>query len=787
MILRLTPLLLALICFLSVKAFVYQDSLLNVVNNSAKSNRANKAGALIELSKFYWTNNTDSAISMSHSVISIGEELDNPKIIGDGYFNLGMIEYVNGSFANGYSSFIKSSEFYNEANDVLLTAQSLYQSGVCLRKIDQLGDGISVIKKGYELIIETHHYQLAFSMSKELGEMYALSKDSISAEKYFKEALKISNFHGDTSATIQTNISMGCFYQEISEHKKSLNSFHNALKLVHPKNKHLLAQIYNLIGESLLLDNQLQEATNYFNLGLVTAKEGGSKLAQSRSHFNLSKIYELQQKYALALIEFKLFNQINDSINTVLKTQSISELQAKFDNVNMSKELHFKDLQVEKSEIEMLESQIEVQNQSFQKKVIIGSLVIVLFFGLVLLYAFRKQRHLNIKLDQLSIVAKEIENTVIIADQNGDVEWVNDSYSRKYGLDLNGFKKEYGDNILDNPYNQKIKSKIDQAIAEKKTVQYFLTNVDINGNEKNLRTTLTPTLDEDGNIKKLILIDTEITDLIQAERQITTARDELQNIYTQVSESIDYALRIQEAVLPHPTKINKFFKEYYLLYKPKDVVSGDFYFVEETEKYIYFAGADCTGHGVPGALMSVICHNLLENAVHRGMENTNEILVELNDQIIKKLRQSTNADDHIKDGLDIALCRLSKNEKGERKRKLQYSGAHSAIYIVDNNQLTEIKPDRIHLGMPIKKDKSITLNELTVSEGSEIIIFSDGFADQKGFKTGKKYYYEPFRNLVLKTSQLDSNKKAKHLQDEFDSWKGSLMQADDVFVWGLKI
>ena len=651
----------------------------------------------------------------------------------------------------------------------------------------QIEDGIKAIEKGYKLIIETHHHQLAYSMSKELGEMYALTKDSVSAEKFFKEALKISEFHADSAAIIQSNISLGCFYQEIAENKKSLNSFHNALKIIHPSNKQLLAQIYNLIGESLLLDNQLQEATNYFNLGLVAAKEGGSKLAQSRSHFNLSKIYELQQKYALALIEFKLFNQINDSINTVLKTQSISELQAKFDNVNMSKELHFKDLQVEQSEIEMLESQIEVQNQSFQKKLIIGSLAIVLFFGLILLFAFRKQRHLNVKLDQLSIVAREIENTVIITDKDGEVEWMNDSYYRKYGLDMDGFKQKYGNNILKNPLNLKIKSKIDEAISEKKTVQYFLTNLDKNGDEKHLRTTLTPTVDEDGEVKKLILIDTEITDLIEAERQVTSHRDELQNVYTQVSESIDYALRIQEAILPHPSKIKKFFQEYYLLYKPKDVVSGDFYFVEETEKYVFFAGADCTGHGVPGALMSVICHNLLENAVHRGVENTNDILLELNDQIIKKLRQSSNADDHIKDGLDIALCRITKSEKGLPSRTLQYSGAHSGIYIVYEGNLEEIKPDRIHLGMPIKQDKSITLNEIQVKQGAEIIIFSDGFVDQKGERTGKKFYYEPFRNVVLNVSKMDSNKKTEFLLAEFDSWKGGLTQADDVFVWGLKI
>jgi PAS domain S-box-containing protein len=556
--------------------------------------------------------------------------------------------------------------------------------------------------------------------------------------------------------------------------------------MTHPNNKQLLAQLYNHIGETLLLDNQLKEATDYFNLGLLTAKEGNSKLAQSRSHFNLSKIYELQQKYALALIEFKLFNQINDSINAVLKTQSISDLQAKFDNVTMTKELHLKDLEVEKSQIEILESKLEVQNQSFQKKLIIGGLAIVLLFGLILLFAFRKQKQLNIKLDQLSIVAREIENTVIITDKDGEIEWINDSYKRKYGLNIDEFKKKYGGNIIRNSSDETIKKEVDFALKEKKTVQYYITNIDKNGQENHLRTTLTPTLDEDGNIHKVILIDTDITDIIQAEKQVTKHRDELQHVYTQVSESIDYALRIQEAILPHPSKISKFFKEYFLYYNPKDIVSGDFYFIEETEKYVYFAGADCTGHGVPGALMSVICHNLLENAVHRGKENTDEILVELNKQIIKKLRQGNDVDENIKDGLDIALCRISKADLDKDVKTLQYSGAHSGIYLIRDGELKEVKPDRVHLGTEFDEN-NISRNEISVESGTEIIMFSDGFADQKGFQTNKKFYYKPFRDLMIEVADLDSTQKSDFLDDRFQKWKGNLRQADDVFVWGLKI
>ncbi len=773
--------------WMQASAFQYKDSLIDVVNNNAVSNRENKANALLELSRFYWASLTDSALSMSQKVIEIGEELDNPKIIADGYFNIGMIEYVNGSFSNGYASFIKASEFYLEIKDQLSEANCLYHGGICLRNLGQINDAKNWVQKGFDIVSKTHNNQLAFSMSYELGELYALLNENDIADNYFNEAIKIAKFHGDSNAVVSSYIGLGCFYQDISELNKSLISFNNAFKHTHPSNKQVIAQLYNHIGETHLLNNKLQEAADNFNLALITAKEANSKLVQSRSHFNLSKIYEIQQKYALALIEYKLYSQINDSVNSVLKTQSISELQAKFDNVSLSKEMQLKDLEFEKSELAKKESEMQLKNQALQNKLIFGGLCLALLFGIGLGIAFRRQKKLNIKLDELGAVAKEIDNTVIIADKNGDVKWLNESYYRKYGLTLEGFKEKYGGNILKNFPTKKIEEKFEVAISQKKTVQYLLTNKDKDGNERHLRSTLTPTLNKDGEIEKFILIDTEITDLIEAEKKITKHRDKLHNVYTQISESIDYAQRIQDAILPHSDLISKHFKESYLLYAPKDVVSGDFYFIQETEDYVFFAGADCTGHGVPGALMSVICHNLLENAINQNITETNEILFELNVQLIKKLKQGADAKEHIKDGLDIALCRLSKNDIGQPVRVIQYSGAHSPIYIIHEKEISVINPDRIHLGMPIENKELISKNIIEIHANSELILFSDGFPDQKGGTKKKKFFYQPFRELLLETSQLPNDKKKEYLVQKFNNWKGNLKQADDVFVWSLKI
>jgi PAS domain S-box-containing protein len=757
----------------------YLDSLKSVANGKIEVPKANRVQAMLELSKFSWASEADSALSLTNKALELAQELGNPSLIADAWFDLGMIAYINGSFKNGLGNFEESANSYKEAGEKFKEANSYYQGGLCLKELKEHNEAVEWFEKTKGMLPEEEYYQLTFSVVRELGECYHMIGDTTKAENNYKAAINISEFHEDTSSIILSHIELGVYYGLTSKSNGAITEFNEAIKLTSPSNKQLLSQLYNHLGETYILKNDLDQALQHFNLALALANESNSEVALAKTHFNLSKVYEIQQKFALALIEYKLYTSLHDTINK-LSTKDISSLQAKFDNVTKEQQIKMKELEIAQVEAE---SDEKLRNEAFKRNVMIGGIVVVGLFGFLLLLAFRRQKKANHKLDQLGMVAREIENTVIVTDGDGKVEWINESYRRKYGLTLEQFKEKYGENIFDNVPSEDFGEKVEICKKEKKTVQFYISNKDKDGLDRHMKSTLTPRLDEDGEIVNYILIDTEITDLIIAEKQVTKQRDKLSRLYDQVSESIDYAKRIQEAVLPHSSKVSKFFSDYYLQYLPKDGVSGDFYFIEATDDYIYLAGADCTGHGVPGALMSVICYNLLENAVHRYQE-TDEILAELNHQLIRKLRQSTDDSEHIKDGLDIALVRLT---KGKEKLEMQYSGAHSPVYLVANGELKALKPSKIHLGQNEISPDAIKKESVVIEEEQELVFFSDGFPDQKGGPRSKKFYYPPFRELISTINQLPQEEKLKHLNKVFNKWKIGKDQTDDVLVWGLKI
>jgi serine phosphatase RsbU (regulator of sigma subunit) len=247
----------------------------------------------------------------------------------------------------------------------------------------------------------------------------------------------------------------------------------------------------------------------------------------------------------------------------------------------------------------------------------------------------------------------------------------------------------------------------------------------------------------------------------------------------EITDSITYAKRIQEAILPSTSQLNKHLINGFIFYQPKDIVAGDFYWMHSVGDTTLYAVADCTGHGVPGAMVSVVCHNALHRTVreHRLtdpamiLDKTREIVIETFD---KGKRE-------INDGMDIALCSVNFKEK-----KLYFSGANNPVYIIRNNELIEIKGNR----QPIGKYTTITpfeTHEIDLQEKDSVYIFSDGFADQFGGEKGKKFMYKSFRKLILSINDLSMDEQKLELKKVYNNWMGALEQVDDVCILGIKI
>ena len=252
----------------------------------------------------------------------------------------------------------------------------------------------------------------------------------------------------------------------------------------------------------------------------------------------------------------------------------------------------------------------------------------------------------------------------------------------------------------------------------------------------------------------------------------------------EITDSISYAKRIQNAILPEPETIREILPDSFILFKPKDIVSGDFYFFLHNKENIYFGAADCTGHGVPGAFMSLIGYEKLYDASHQTT-HTGEILSMVNKGIRKSLRQSTDKNSS-RDGMDIALCCIQKEGNGVQ---LSFSGANRPLWVVrkGSDTLEEYKPTKKAIGGFTEEDQGFDVFKTEVKKGDTLYMFSDGYTDQFGGDKGKKLTSKRFKELLLEIKNLSMAEQAKRLESFIDNWKQKEEQLDDILVLGVRI
>jgi len=270
--------------------------------------------------------------------------------------------------------------------------------------------------------------------------------------------------------------------------------------------------------------------------------------------------------------------------------------------------------------------------------------------------------------------------------------------------------------------------------------------------------------------------------------EIEKQRDLANQQKKDITDSIEYAKRIQTALLPPLSFIRRSLPEHFILFKPRDIVSGDFYWMMNKDDKIIIAAADCTGHGVPGAFMSMLGTAFLSEIVNKIIENkhiyslqANEILNQLRNYIIESLHQS-GAENESKDGIDIALCIID-----PEKKKLQFAGAHNPLYLIRNNELIMYKGDRMPVSIHQNASISFTNNEIDINEDDIIYIFSDGFVDQIGGPKKRKFMSRNLQDLLLKIHKKPMDVQEQILNKTFEDWKGNYIQLDDILIIGIKL
>jgi serine phosphatase RsbU (regulator of sigma subunit) len=264
--------------------------------------------------------------------------------------------------------------------------------------------------------------------------------------------------------------------------------------------------------------------------------------------------------------------------------------------------------------------------------------------------------------------------------------------------------------------------------------------------------------------------------------EITTQRDQIEIQHIAITDSILYAKRIQTAVLPRIEYIDEVLPENFILFKPRNVVSGDFYWVRQVNEYIIIAVADCTGHGVPGAIMSMLGISFINEIVqNKEVLQTDEALNELRRQIKQALRQ-TGKKGEADDGMDMGLVALN-----TKTNVLQYSGANCPLYLVQNGELVEIKPDKMPIGYYPNEKPSFTHHEIQLKSTDVFYLFSDGFADQLGGKKALKYKVSNFQKTIFENHKKPMPIQKEILAQELKDWMKGHDQTDDILVMGVRV
>ncbi|MFO7574550.1 MAG: SpoIIE family protein phosphatase [Bacteroidales bacterium] len=267
----------------------------------------------------------------------------------------------------------------------------------------------------------------------------------------------------------------------------------------------------------------------------------------------------------------------------------------------------------------------------------------------------------------------------------------------------------------------------------------------------------------------------------EALKQIALQREELEYKNRNITDSIVYAKKIQEALIPSQSFFEKHFRESFILFMPRDIVSGDFYYIRESNGKTWVVLADCTGHGVPGALMSMIGLQTIDRVIQNEEHSEpSEILDLLNTEVDSIIHREEDYSHGIKDGMDIAVCCIDRE-----KYELSFSGAFLPLYMIRGGKLTETKGDKQFIGSRMT-DSSYTNHKIPMEEGDSYYLLSDGYSDQFGGAENKKFMNRRIRYFLVTIHEYPLKDQGDILEDNFNTWKGPNEQIDDVLMIGFR-
>ncbi len=702
------------------------DSLWRVYNTLSAEKE--KIDILLDIAYLYRLNNPDSTILLAREAIKRSQDISFDKGIAWGYNRLGVGYLVLGKLPIVLDNLQKAERIFSKIDDEMGLASTYLQRGTFHSAEKEYDKALIDYKKALELYQKIDDKDYIMRALNNMGTSYYYQKNYQDALIYYQKALHVKGITIKPllRAILKNNIGLCQVGGE--EYDLGTQSLLDAREIFKELNdiKNLSENTY-WIAFAYAQDKNYPQAQLYGLEALELSQKAQNTITTNRIAKLLVEIFKKQQDFERALLYAELYEETNDTLYSAEKANLIANLEA-------NAELEKKDLEIS--------NQKEINY--FQKL----TNYLVLFFliiALLLVYTFYKSR------------LKETKSKLLLSQQN--------------------------EKILSQ--SEELRSTNEKLHTSQKAV--LAQNVELQQQSKELlsqKEQLEQLVRELGQAYKKIKSNKHM--LLRSMDELQQKKAEISQQNKRIQQSMKAGLTIQQAILPETAALKNVFSDHFVLYLPKDTVSGDFYWVEETPDQVFMAVVDCTGHGVPGAFMSMIGNTLLERiVVIQGLHSPEHILESLHQEIFKSLKQDKNDNNY---GMDVALLVMDKKKNEGQKTKIRFSGAKIPLHYLraQDKTLQTIKGARKAIGGQQPPNKQFSSSQLWLEAGDMLYLGSDGLADQND-QNRKKFGIQKIKTILEKHAGLELACQKKALQESLLQHQGDSDQRDDILMIGIKI
>lgn len=658
---------------------------------------------------------------------------------------------------------------------------------------------ISFLEKGIELAQNINYNKGLTKNFITLGEIYARKNVFNKSISLYEKALVISKESKNDNETAEIQNAIGRVYEKKGDYEKAITNYIQALKTREKlKDKKGIASSLNSMGVIYLAMDDTVNARQSLERAYSLIVEVNNKNGIAIVLNNLGLLYDKMSKIDTALNYFVEALKIHEELNN---QGAIAQTYSNIGNMYYKKEEYSKALEYYRKSIVIQEMIENIQG------------VIIAHINIGVLY--QKQEKIGEAIAEINDalkLAKEIyflDGIKSCYDVLRDLYVTTGNWKEAYNATYN--YSCYRDTLI-NENNSKVLLQLrEEYEADKREKEIALQKAENEQNQAIIEQQTTQIYAFTIGIILLLVLAVVILNGYRQKRkanklletqniEISKQKALIEEKNNDIMASITYAQRIQQAILPPAKLVRQSMPNSFILFKPKDIVSGDFYWVDFKQPYSFFSVVDCTGHGVPGAFMSIVGHNGLNQAVNEyKLVHPGEILDKLNDLVENTLHKSE--DSNVKDGMDIALCTLDLS-----KNVMEFAGANNPMYLVrpkgrnfelngetqkvsietDAWCLYEIKANKQPIGAYVNR-VPFTNHTIELQNNDSVYIFSDGYPDQFGGRDGKKFKYKPFKELLLKIQNESMQEQSRILDEFMTEWRGEHEQIDDICVIGLRV